>query len=848
MAANRALLDATLQHSIALQRYTKGEVKAMLALLSQSEQELARELTKLDPTKWGSKRTVALLERVRAARADTVRELRARSTKNLYDLAKSERATNLSLLQRATPVVGLQYATVPAETLREVVNTQPFSGGTNAARTLGQWWDGVEAADQGRILEAIQLGVTTGEDIAKITSRVMKAADLTRANAEAVARTAVNHVSNATRKRVMEANGDVVKVMKWVSTLDGRTTLLCASRDSHYAPVGNTPLSEVPAPVLDPPNATPPAHPNCRSVLVPELDPSGLADKIGERPTVVDARTREERERDFRAEAKTKAGKNEWAKMDEADRRAATKVERDAWTKRAVGTTRASETYDEWLRRQSKEFQDEVLGPARGQKFREGMVIDQFVDDSGKTLTLEQLGAERPVMGGEAMAPPEPRAPLDFGESDVKDEAQRLAAYKAHQEMYLAGKINLNADQLDSMQSYRGTAYKPINDSLRKGSFDDLDASSETVTKYLIEQLDSAIEASAPLEQDLYVYRRGNLSAEEAKSLFGGTSPREGAVFGDLGYTSTSLSRAYGMEHTLGTEAGDVVYNFRVRLPEGMKALPLNSVGIETELLLPRGSNFRVVRVAKVAGAYEVELEALGPTPVRVPLPETLPLEMDNPPLDFGDLPTDEVIPMHEFAREEWLKNSPLEDVHLDAFSDFQGHKFEPINGGLRGGGKVSEPASKAVLEKMDEGFKVAAPLEQDLFVYRHAYLPTESIDEIFGGVAPKEDLIFTDRGFVSTSMSRERTFALGQVLENIDNYYEGAIYNFRIRVMEGTRVVYMPNYNDELEVLLNRGGKFRVVSTKKVAERSIPVTDYKTDKVTRVLTPEYEVELELLP
>jgi hypothetical protein len=51
-------------------------------------------------------------------------------------------------------------------------------------------------------------------------------------------------------------------------------------------------------------------------------------------------------------------------------------------------------TYGGWLKRQPKEFQDDVLGPRRAALFRSGKLrIDQFVDDMGRSLTLDELAA-----------------------------------------------------------------------------------------------------------------------------------------------------------------------------------------------------------------------------------------------------------------------------------------------------------------------------------------------------------------------------------------------------------------------------------------------------------------------
>lgn len=49
-------------------------------------------------------------------------------------------------------------------------------------------------------------------------------------------------------------------------------------------------------------------------------------------------------------------------------------------------------TYVAWLKRQSKEVQDDILGATRGKLFRSGkFTVDRFTDSKGKTLTLKQL-------------------------------------------------------------------------------------------------------------------------------------------------------------------------------------------------------------------------------------------------------------------------------------------------------------------------------------------------------------------------------------------------------------------------------------------------------------------------
>ncbi|MCK9532613.1 MAG: phage minor head protein [Gammaproteobacteria bacterium] len=56
------------------------------------------------------------------------------------------------------------------------------------------------------------------------------------------------------------------------------------------------------------------------------------------------------------------------------------------------GPVSAKLTYPEWLERQNKAVQNEVLGKTRAEAFRKGEIkIEQFINNKGATLTLEQL-------------------------------------------------------------------------------------------------------------------------------------------------------------------------------------------------------------------------------------------------------------------------------------------------------------------------------------------------------------------------------------------------------------------------------------------------------------------------
>src|SRR5690606_15144295 len=91
--------------------------------------------------------------------------------------------------------------------------------------------------------------------------------EATRRDAETVVRTARNHISNVSYDETYKALG--VAEVRWSSQLDGRTSKVCAARDGMRWNIGE-------------PHPVPPAHPNCRSVLVPAID----VEVMGNRPYV----------------------------------------------------------------------------------------------------------------------------------------------------------------------------------------------------------------------------------------------------------------------------------------------------------------------------------------------------------------------------------------------------------------------------------------------------------------------------------------------------------------------------------------------------------------------------------
>lgn len=385
--ANEEYFNASLRHAIDVRRFQIGTVKKLLPILEQADKELTSQLrgmleelgVPVSRMSYSAQRLKALLDDVRAARAEAFRRIQEDLTSDLTDFARLEAKVEEEILAASVPVT-LSLASVSLRTIASVIEKNPFNGAI-----LGQWFKTLALADQQRLNQAITLGIANGETIDQIIRRVVGtkannyqdgALSVSRRNAEAIVRTAVNHVSNSTRQEVWNENQDIISGERWVSTLDGRTSAVCRARDGTIYDVGVGPR--------------PPAHWNCRSVMVAVLNGVGV---IGDRPFVVDDRRNNVRQVDFRAEAKARG--------------VSVQQVRAEWAQKNVGQTPAATTYQEWLSKQSAAFQDKVLGDKKGKLFRDGgLKLDQFVDRVGTELTLKQLkknypGAWQKALGGD---------------------------------------------------------------------------------------------------------------------------------------------------------------------------------------------------------------------------------------------------------------------------------------------------------------------------------------------------------------------------------------------------------------------------------------------------------------
>lgn len=263
MATDRAIRDEAIRHRIALSRYSTSLVRKVIAQLNRVDADLVQRILQADNEGRDPAQLERMLEEVRALQADGWSVVRGRLTTDLSDLAAVEADWNASLLRQAARTAGIETFTF-APTAPQVVaavNSRPFQG-----RYLKDWLNEAEAGAAKRVRETIRQGFIEGRSVSDMTrairgTRALQYRDgileISRRGAETMVRTAVTHVASVASLETYRAMGGLVDAVEWVSTLDARTSAVCAGRDGTVYPLESGPR--------------PPAHPNCRSTIIPRI-------------------------------------------------------------------------------------------------------------------------------------------------------------------------------------------------------------------------------------------------------------------------------------------------------------------------------------------------------------------------------------------------------------------------------------------------------------------------------------------------------------------------------------------------------------------------------------------------
>lgn len=357
-SAQKALLDALTQHQAYLYRASSQSVNELIKRFNslsntqlQRLSELLEELTDsernaLKSFNFGSKaKTSKLIEEIKTILDEWFTsidvDLSEKFHKSALDLAIYEAAYTAKLAGDAAVVVA------GAEIYKTARKT-PFAGGQLVDYLFADIADSLRKKVEYVIRDGISQGQTNQQIVQRIKGK--KSLDYkdglfksSRESIERQVRTARSHVANAAYEETYKTLG--FTHLKFMATLDGRTSKMCGSLDQTVWKVGDSGIRR------------PPLHPNCRSVLV-GVDADGVLP--GQRPFVMDERKVKDIPKDER--------------------------------KDLIGQLDANTSFKDFFDQADEFFQREWLGPSKYKLYKEGgYSLDKFTDPLGREYTLAEL-------------------------------------------------------------------------------------------------------------------------------------------------------------------------------------------------------------------------------------------------------------------------------------------------------------------------------------------------------------------------------------------------------------------------------------------------------------------------
>lgn len=318
------MLNDLIKHQVFIQRYGSGVYNDLLPDLKELRDRISTKI--LSSTPYQMERLSLILKEIDTLIASGLNKFQP----SLWgDFAEYENEFSLKMLDNNTQNVAIG-AGLNAEAMAVVIGSSQMELDGKKKLTIAQAIDTFSKRYSKDIKSEIEFGIASGETTDQIARRIqLLSNNRTRQQAKALVTTITNHVGNEVRSKVWEDYEGLFEGYEYVSTIDNRVTILCASRDGKiYSAKDFPPL---------------PAHWNCRSVKLPRI-------------------------------------KKEYS------------LGIDTTRSSMNGPVSSKLTYSGWLKGQSKEVQNEVLGVERAKLFRSGEItLDRFVDSNGKTYTLEQL-------------------------------------------------------------------------------------------------------------------------------------------------------------------------------------------------------------------------------------------------------------------------------------------------------------------------------------------------------------------------------------------------------------------------------------------------------------------------
>lgn len=280
-------VDAVLENRDKLDKITDRAAREMAKRLEAARKDALAELRKIElkgqalaqARKQVMGKLADITDLMKGSLRETTATLKA-AKKTSLKLSMVEAATSLENATGKDVSFGGSFGQVFKQALKKSQQKKVLGVKEDKA------FEGVSKWQEIKLRDAFTDAIAKGSSIDDLAKEITYVTEVSQRAATRIARTHMTSVMNDAHKDVYDANGDILKGYEWNATLDGRTSLICATLHGKFWPIGSQPPG-------------PPAHPNCRSVLMPVLkDSEGIPDAgqrvrnlDGKGTTVIDGET-----------------------------------------------------------------------------------------------------------------------------------------------------------------------------------------------------------------------------------------------------------------------------------------------------------------------------------------------------------------------------------------------------------------------------------------------------------------------------------------------------------------------------------------------------------------------------
>jgi len=325
---NQKILDSILHQFIGLERLAGGAIDRFLPLLQEIDERLIGAYSVSYGGSLGAQRK--FINKVKELKTLAYANFEKEFTKELIELA-----TNQSQLMSGmfSGYFGKSLANSPGQAAVDKIINSEIRG-----FTMSQWIIGLKNSDISKYVATAKTAVLDGLTLEHAIDSLERLHVRRDHKTKALVKTLITGFANKANVAVFRENKTLIKGFKLVVTFDSKTTPICIqhSADDILYTFDNY--------------LVPPFHVGCRTILVPVT--------------------------------------YSWQELGARNRRKVPVGTRQSMD----GGTPITNTYPKWLKGQSKEIQDDVLGKTFGRMFRTGKYkLTRFIDPTGKLYTIKEL-------------------------------------------------------------------------------------------------------------------------------------------------------------------------------------------------------------------------------------------------------------------------------------------------------------------------------------------------------------------------------------------------------------------------------------------------------------------------